>query len=87
MKGKLKNGFKWDVDVKVLNDMELIDAVAEAESENPAKISVVIKKLLGEKQRKALYDHIRDEDGIVPADVLADCVVEIITALGEPGKN
>lgn len=87
MKGELKNGFKWDVDVKVLNDMELIDAVAEAESENPAKISVVIKKLLGEKQRKALYNYVRDEDGIVPADVLADCVVEIITALGEPGKN
>lgn len=86
MKGKLKNGFKWDVDEKVLDDMELVDAVAESE-ENPAMVSKVVLKLLGKSQRDALYDYVRTDDGRVPVDDVTDCVMAIIEALGDPGKN
>lgn len=85
-KGKLENGFEYEVDEKLLDDMELLDALAEAE-ENPLKISVVSKKVLGTEQRKRLYDHIRREDGTVPVEEASQAIVDILESMGEEGKN
>lgn len=85
-KGELENGFKYEVDENILDDMELLDALAEAE-ENPLKISIVSKKILGTEQRKRLYDHIRREDGTVPVEDASQAIADILEALGEEGKN
>ena len=85
-KGKLENGFEYEVDEKLLDDMELLDALAEAE-ENPLKISVVSRKVLGTEQRKRLYDHIRREDGTVPVEEASQAIVDILESMGEEGKN
>ena len=84
--GKLKNGFKYKVDENLLDDMEMLDALAEAE-ENPLKISFVSKRLLGETQRKELYNHLRKEDGKVPVEETVQAIADILTSLGEDGKN
>lgn len=86
-KGTLKNGFDFEVDETLLDDMELIDALAEAQGENPTMISVVVKKLLGTEQRKALYDHLRRDNGTVPIEDVSDAIMEVIEALGDDGKN
>lgn len=86
-KGKLDNGFEYEVDEKVLDDMEMLDALAEAQGEDPLKISVVSKKLLGKEQRQRLYDHLRDEDGRVPVEVASQAIVDILLDLGDEGKN
>lgn len=86
-KGILKNGFEFEVDENVLDDMELIDALSESQGENPLAISEVTKKLLGKEQRKRLYDHLRRDNGTVPIEEVSDAVVEMIEALGEAGKN
>lgn len=85
-KGTLENGFKYEVDENILDDMELLDALAEAE-ENPLKISIVSKKILGTEQRKRLYDHIRRKDGTVPVEEASQAIADILEALGEEGKN
>ena len=85
-KGKLENGFEYEVDENVLDDMELVDALAEAE-ENPLKISIVSKKVLGDDQRKKLYDHLRRKDGTVPVEDAAQAVVDILMDMGDDGKN
>ena len=85
-KGKLENGFEYKVDENILDDMELLDALAEAE-ENPLKISVVSKKILGDEQRKKLYDHLRRDDGTVPVEEATQSIVDILMDLGDEGKN
>ncbi len=87
MKGKLKNGFSFDVDENALDNMELIDAMAEAQEENPAMFSKAVLLLLGKDQRKKLYDHIRDDNGRVSVEAVTNSFVEIFEALGEQGKN
>lgn len=87
MKGKLKNGFSFDVDENALDNMELIDAMAEAQEENPAMFSKAVLLLLGKDQRKELYDHIRDDNGRVSVEAVTNSFVEIFEALGEQGKN
>ena len=87
MKGKLKNGFEFDIDEKALDNMELIDAMAEAQDDNPAKFSKAILLLLGKDERDRLYDHIREKDGRVPIQSVADSFVEIFQILGDQGKN
>lgn len=86
-KGKLENGFEYEVDVNVLDDMEMLDALAEAQEEEPLKINVVSKKLLGKDQRKRLYDHLRNEDGRVPVEAAVQAITDIMLDLGEDGKN
>lgn len=86
-KGKLANGFEYEVDEMVLDDMELIDAIAETQGENPLKVSQVITMVLGKDQKKRLYDHIRNEDGRVPTAAAIDAIVELFEALGDDGKN
>ena len=86
-KGKTESGFKWEVDENVLDDMELIDAMAAAMGEDPTQISVVVSKIFGADQKKRLYDHLRSEDGRVSIQLVADTITEIMTSIGNDGKN
>ena len=60
--GKTESGVEFELDNKVLDNMELLDALSEAE-ENPVHMSKVANMLLGDTQRKKLYDYLRTEDG------------------------
>lgn len=86
-KGKTESGFKFEIDEKVLDDMELIDAMAASQGDDPTQISTVVVKIFGEDQRKKLYDHVRAEDGRVPIGEVANIITEIINSLGDDGKN
>lgn len=86
-KGKTESGFKFEIDEKVLDDMELIDAMAASQGDDPTQISTVVVKIFGEEQRKKLYDHVRAEDGRVPIAEVANIITEIINLLGDEGKN
>ena len=55
-KGKTESGFKYEIDEKVLDDMELIDAMAASQGDDPTQISTVVVKIFGVDQRKKLYD-------------------------------
>lgn len=87
VKGKLENGFKYEVDDSVADDMEMVDALAEAQDSNPLAISTVVLKLLGPEQRKALYDSVRRKDGTVPVEEVSDAVLKIFESIGDAGKN
>lgn len=86
-KGTLKNGFNYEVDENCLDNMELVDAMAEAEAGNPLRFSQATLLLLGKDQKKALYDHLRKDDGRVPIQDVSDAFEEILQDLGEQGKN
>lgn len=84
--GKTKSGFAFAVEKDVVDDMELIDDLAEADDGDPLAISKVCKRVLGADQRKRLYDHLR-KDGRVPIKDVAECIIEIFAAMGQEGKN
>ena len=86
-KGKTKSGFSYAIDENILDDMELIDAMAMAQGEDPTQISTVVLKIFGEDQRKKLYDHVRTKDGRVPVNDVAEIITEIIESMGDDGKN
>lgn len=85
--GRLENGFEFTIDEEVMDDMELVDAMAEAEESDPLKFSTVVLKVLGKEQRNRLYDYLRDENGKVPIMAVANAITEILKSAGEDGKN
>nr|DAP67689.1 MAG TPA: hypothetical protein [Caudoviricetes sp.] len=82
-----KSGFECLIDKKQMDDMELVDKIAEADAGNPLAVSAVIEKVLGKEQKAKLYNHLRNEDGRVPIEKVGEEIVEIITSLGSEGKN
>ena len=85
--GKTKTGFEYEFNEDLINDMEVIDALAEvASGENILAVSTVVKKLFSAEDRKRLYDHVRLEDGRVPADALMEEITEIMNE-SEEGKK
>lgn len=84
---ELSCGVTLEVSEVVLNDMELVDDLAEAENDNPLAVSRILLKVLGKEQRKKLYDAIRTPDGRVPTEKISPCIEEIFKAFGEQGKN
>lgn len=83
----LKNGLKLELDEKVMDNMELVDALTEASDEDPLAVSRIIKIVLGKEKRKQLYDSLRTEDGRVPVESVSNALKEIFEAFGEKAKN
>ena len=83
---KTKSGYTCEVDPEVLNDMELVDAIADLEG-NPLAISKICRKLLHKEDIARLYDHVRTESGRVPMEAVTDEITEILKDLGEEGKK
>ena len=85
--GKTTSGFAFELDDNTMDNMELVDALADAADDDPIAISRVVKLLMGDKLRKALYDHCRDASGRVPIVNVSEEITEIIKAFGQTGKN
>ena len=83
---KLTNGFEVKVEPDELNDMYFVEALADIESDVLA-LPKVMKMMLGEEQKKALYKSLEDENGRVPIEAITDAITEIMTKAGEESKN
>lgn len=85
--GKTKSGFAFSVDENAMNDMELVDVLADKETDDAFRMSYILKHLLPADQRKKLYDHVRTDNGRVPVDAVAAEIEDIFVAMGDTGKN
>lgn len=85
IRGKTSSGFCFEIEDHVLDSMELLDAIEEAD-ENPTAIVKIVKMLLPGDHRKKLYDHLRTEKGNVPIMAVAQEVAEIFNC-NQKGKN
>lgn len=82
MKGKITNGFEFDIDETKLEDWELFKAISDMDSNNYSRILAGTVKfsdmILGE-QEKELVAHIRKQnDGKCSTDDMTKCIMEII---------
>lgn len=90
--GKTSSGFEFAFDEKRLNDMRLVDALADVVNVNVPELkriialSQVIERLVGADTKEKLYEHIASyNDGLVPSGALEKELQEILTA--EPGNT
>jgi len=83
---KTKSGFEYEIDPEVFDNMELVDALDEADGGNHLALSRVCLLILGSDKKKELYDHVRTESGKVPIEAVTNEIVEIISGFKE-GKN
>lgn len=75
-----KSGFCATVDLDRLDNVELLDALAEL-SENGLGIGKVIALILGKEEKRRFYDHVRAENGAVPIKAVTDAFSEIMDLL------
>ncbi len=87
MKITTKSGFELEIDKEELNDYKVLDAIADADSDDEAeKIrgSVNLVRYILGKQKKAYYKHIEAQhNGRVPVEVVNEDVSDIFNQLND----
>lgn len=74
------DGFKIQLDENVFDDFELVELYAKV-AKNPIWIGDLTEKLLGTEQKKALVEHLRDENGKVHTSAVMNALKEIEEAI------
>ena len=75
------SGFKCKLDDTILDDMRLMDMIAELD-ENQLLYPRFVAFLLGADLKEKLYKHIALKDGRVPISALTTEITEIMEQLG-----
>ena len=87
--GVTKSGLKFEVDEIRLDDMEVIDALAELsgtdadEKIDLTQLSKLITKVFSPEMKKKLYAHVLTPDGRSPIEAVSKEFFEILQYNGE----
>ena len=83
---KTRSGFECEIDERCLDDMELLDLIADLEGgESLAAYRGILNKILPGGQER-LYDHVRNDEGRVPIAAVSMEITDIFNAL-KAGKK
>lgn len=86
--GKTSTGFAYVVDEDVNDDMELLEGFIALDNGDMTSLPQCITSLLGAEQKKALYDHCRNEKtGRVSSKKVIAEVGEILKDVQSEVKN
>ena len=92
--GTTSTGFHYEFDEARADDMRFVELIVTSMDENAsefdklAAVSKIIVLLLGEEQKKALFEHIgKSYDGRVPFVELNKALTEIMQGGGDAVKN
>ena len=83
MKAKLQDGFEIELIEESLGDWEFLEVLADIDEGEGGLIVKAARMLLGKDGVKMLKEHIKDENGKVPADVMANALLELMNSVGE----
>ena len=81
-----KDGFAVELSEEALDNVELLDALAEVQDADVLSLGRTIRLLMGKAQAKKLYDHLRNDKGRVPPQAVAQALNELLTSFSA-GKN
>lgn len=84
IRGVTSTGFAFEITKERLENYELLEAIAEVDT-NPAVLPNVVKLMLGNKSED-LKNHVRTADGIVPLDKIGNEIREIFTSKNQLKK-
>lgn len=85
--GTTSTGFAWQIEEDALDDMELLDALAEIDRGKLDAVSAACLHLLGKDQRARLYEHRRDERGRVRISDVSAELGEILAGMRDGPKS
>ena len=86
-KGETKSGFKFEISERRLNNYELLELIGEVDEGQGQVFPKVVKLLFGDEQAKVFKDHLREEDGIVPNDKMADEIKSVFESVNGLKKS
>ena len=73
LKGKTNTGFQFKIDEEARDDMEMLEMLTALSKGDYTMLPDVLRQLLGEEQKKSLYEHCRGKSGRVSSKrVLAE---------------
>lgn len=91
LKGKLKNGFEFEVNERIKHDYFFVEKFAEFMKSNESDGFPIFKDLmimlLGEEQMVKFVESFREKDGIVPVDTLSKGFRELLDLIDEKDKE
>lgn len=76
LKGKTSTGFQFQIAEGALDNYELVEALADIETD-PLSVTKVVTLLLGKEQKEKLKEHVRNEEGVVTTTALMKEIEEI----------
>lgn len=82
---KTNDGFEIELDENFLDDAEMIEAMTQL-GKDPSAFFILRDRMLTPENKKRLYDHLRNEKGIVPMSALDKALNELLTSF-KAGKN
>lgn len=85
-KGNTSTGFKYQLEESTFDDYELLEVLRQIDKGESGKIVDMVDIMFSEEQKEALKNHVREENGKVPASKLIKEVMEIFHNEKE-GKN
>ena len=86
IKGITKSGFEFEIAENVMDNMELVDILADDDTDMVYRVSKIARLVLGKEQKQRLYDHHREDDGRVPVEAVYEDISEIFQSFKQ-GKN
>ena len=86
VKGITNSGFSYEIDAEILDDYEFLEILLKIDEGEISYSIKMVDMLLGEEQKKRLKEHVRTENGRVPATKLISEALEIFGSIKE-GKN
>lgn len=76
LKGKTSTGFQFQIAEGALDNYELVEALADIETD-PLSVTKVVTLLLGKEQKEKLKDHVRNDKGVVTTTALMKEIEEV----------
>lgn len=77
IKGITKSGFKFEISDKALDDFELLELMANVDS-NALLVPKIFEKLLGTKQKENLIEFMKKRDGYASTEKMSKILEEIL---------
>lgn len=87
IKGTTESGFQFELEEDVLDDYELWEDLIDVEEGRSTRIASVANRMLGKEQKKAMLDHLREENGRVPIRRVFRELGDIIRQARDAEKN
>lgn len=76
LKGKTSTGFHFQIEEGALDNYELVEALADIETD-PLSVTKVVTLLLGKEQKEKLKEHVRNDKGVVTTTALMKEIEEV----------
>lgn len=86
IEGKTRSGFKFSLDEEKLDDMEILEYLAEVE-DDLSQLPKLLEIFLGAEQKQRLYNFVKKKEGRVSIKTTYEILLDIFAEAGDQNKE